>query len=91
VSASFPAGRDQLAGLGVAHLFQAGEDLLPVHQHRQLTLFGTPFNRYDGSLDIFFQLCGQTGRQLLLASGGAVLNNHLHQHNSFHSSSAWQQ
>jgi len=78
MSTPCPADRDQLADLGIAHLFQAGEDLLPVHQHRQLTLFGATFDRNLSPFNIFFQLGSQTGRQLLLPSGCTVLDHYLH-------------
>lgn len=83
MSASCPTGRDQFASLRVAHLFQTGEDLLPIHQHRQFTLFGAPLNRYNGTLDMFLKLGSQTGRQLLLTSGCAVLDHDLHRYDSF--------
>ena len=83
LSAPCPTGCDQFAGLGVTHLLQTGEDLLPVYQHRQFTLFGTTFDRNLSPLNIFFQLGGQTGRQLLLTSGCTVLDHNLHRYNSF--------
>jgi len=62
MSASCPAGCDQFACIGIPHLLQTGEDLLPVHHYCQFTLFGAPFNRYNGALDILLKLGGQTGR-----------------------------
>jgi len=83
MSASCPTGRDQFACLGVTHLFQTGEDLLSVHHYCQFTLLGSPLNRYNGTLDILLKLGGQTGRQLLLASGCTVLDYDLHRSDSF--------
>lgn len=83
VLAPCTAGRYQLPCVGISHLLQTGKYLYPIHQYGQFTLFGTTLNRNLGPLNIFLYLSGKTCRQLLLASRGTVLNQYLHDLNSF--------
>lgn len=72
------AGRNQFRYSRVAHLLQPGEDLLTIHQYRQLTLLGTTLNFYGYFFKVLLKFSGKTCRQLLLSSGCTVLNQNLH-------------